>query len=218
MTTHGTRSKPLSGHNRRLGSNSRRQSLASRSGAMDRPHGQSVARLADGIRSMAYRVHALLPVAKKGCPAASRACDGGRNGNRTHPDRFDHRESTSASGRRKKKRYAADRGLSQFVSRESTKLDRLEPSSAKINVSGGRGLSNGENYTKVLEPPDGKMKQHWVRHAQPSKRASYRTNSRPSTGSICARQMRLSRRSRPCAAGRLVRATACRDQPSSVWH
>ncbi|MFL9951767.1 FAD-binding protein, partial [Paraburkholderia agricolaris] len=43
-------------------------------------------------------------------------------------------------------------GLSQFVSREVTKLDRPELTSAKIIVSGGRGLGNGENYTKVLEP------------------------------------------------------------------
>ncbi|MDH6150636.1 MULTISPECIES: electron transfer flavoprotein subunit alpha/FixB family protein [Paraburkholderia] len=47
---------------------------------------------------------------------------------------------------------AADAGLSQFVSREVTKLDRPELTSAKIIVSGGRGLGNGENYTKVLEP------------------------------------------------------------------
>ncbi|OAJ57600.1 electron transfer flavoprotein subunit beta [Paraburkholderia ginsengiterrae] len=47
---------------------------------------------------------------------------------------------------------AADSGLSQFVSREVTKLDRPELTSAKIIVSGGRGLGNGENYTKVLEP------------------------------------------------------------------
>ena len=47
---------------------------------------------------------------------------------------------------------AADAGISQFVGRELTKLDRPELTSAKIIVSGGRGLGNGENYTKVLEP------------------------------------------------------------------
>ncbi|TCG02392.1 electron transfer flavoprotein subunit alpha [Paraburkholderia strydomiana] len=47
---------------------------------------------------------------------------------------------------------AADAGISQFVSREMTKLDRPELTSAKIIVSGGRGLGSGENYTKVLEP------------------------------------------------------------------
>jgi electron transfer flavoprotein alpha subunit len=47
---------------------------------------------------------------------------------------------------------AADAGISRFVSREVTKLDRPELTSAKTIVSGGRGLGNGENYTKVLEP------------------------------------------------------------------
>ncbi|SAL63122.1 electron transfer flavoprotein subunit alpha/beta [Caballeronia arvi] len=47
---------------------------------------------------------------------------------------------------------AADTGLSQFVSREVTKLTRPELTSAKIIVSGGRGLASGENYTNVLEP------------------------------------------------------------------
>ncbi|WP_233853035.1 electron transfer flavoprotein subunit alpha/FixB family protein [Paraburkholderia sp. HD33-4] len=47
---------------------------------------------------------------------------------------------------------AAGSGLSQFVSREVTTLDRPELTSAKIIVSGGRGLGSGENYTKVLEP------------------------------------------------------------------
>ncbi|MFM0041503.1 electron transfer flavoprotein subunit alpha/FixB family protein [Paraburkholderia sediminicola] len=47
---------------------------------------------------------------------------------------------------------AADSGLLQFVSREVTKLDRPELTSAKIIVSGGRGLGNGENYTRILEP------------------------------------------------------------------
>jgi electron transfer flavoprotein alpha subunit len=47
---------------------------------------------------------------------------------------------------------AADAGISQFVSREVTKLDRPELTSASIIVSGGRGLGSGENYTKTLEP------------------------------------------------------------------
>ncbi|KUZ07077.1 electron transfer flavoprotein subunit beta [Burkholderia diffusa] len=47
---------------------------------------------------------------------------------------------------------AADTAVSQFISREMTKLDRPELTSAKIIVSGGRGLGSGENYTKVLEP------------------------------------------------------------------
>ena len=47
---------------------------------------------------------------------------------------------------------AADTGVSQFVSREVTKLTRPELTSASIIVSGGRGLGSGENYTKVLEP------------------------------------------------------------------
>src|SRR3569833_604013 len=47
---------------------------------------------------------------------------------------------------------AADAGFSQFVSRDVTKLDRPELTSAKIIVTGGRRLGNGENYTKVLEP------------------------------------------------------------------
>ncbi|CAL8479337.1 electron transfer flavoprotein subunit alpha/FixB family protein [Caballeronia sp. S22] len=47
---------------------------------------------------------------------------------------------------------AADAGISQFVSRELTKQDRPELTSASTIVSGGRGLGNGENYAKVLEP------------------------------------------------------------------
>ncbi|KVG65027.1 electron transfer flavoprotein subunit alpha/FixB family protein [Burkholderia pseudomultivorans] len=47
---------------------------------------------------------------------------------------------------------APEAGLSRFVGREVTKLDRPELTSASIIVSGGRGLGSGENYTKVLEP------------------------------------------------------------------
>ncbi|SAK88814.1 electron transfer flavoprotein subunit alpha/beta [Caballeronia catudaia] len=47
---------------------------------------------------------------------------------------------------------APDSGLSRFVSREATKLDRPELTNASIVVSGGRGLGSGENYAKVLAP------------------------------------------------------------------
>ncbi len=47
---------------------------------------------------------------------------------------------------------APNSGISQFASREVTKLNRPELTSAKMIVSGGRGLGNGENYMKVLEP------------------------------------------------------------------
>jgi electron transfer flavoprotein alpha subunit len=47
---------------------------------------------------------------------------------------------------------APDRGISQYVTREVTKLDRPELTSAQNIVSGGRGLGSGENYTTVLEP------------------------------------------------------------------
>jgi electron transfer flavoprotein alpha subunit len=47
---------------------------------------------------------------------------------------------------------APDRGISQFVNREVTKLDRPELTSAQIVVSGGRGLGSGENYQSVLVP------------------------------------------------------------------
>ncbi len=46
----------------------------------------------------------------------------------------------------------ADSGLSSFVGREVAKSERPELTSAKIIVSGGRGMGSGENFKKVLEP------------------------------------------------------------------
>jgi electron transfer flavoprotein alpha subunit len=46
----------------------------------------------------------------------------------------------------------ADSGLSSFVGREVSKSERPELTAAKIIVSGGRGMANGENFKKVLEP------------------------------------------------------------------
>ena len=47
---------------------------------------------------------------------------------------------------------AADTAQTQVVGRELTKSERPELGAAKIIVSGGRGLGNGENYHQVLEP------------------------------------------------------------------
>jgi electron transfer flavoprotein alpha subunit len=65
---------------------------------------------------------------------------------------FDPVAAEGGSAQIEKIEAAADAGISQFVSRELTKLDRPELTSASVIVSGGRGLGNGENYTKVLEP------------------------------------------------------------------
>jgi electron transfer flavoprotein alpha subunit len=65
---------------------------------------------------------------------------------------FDPVAAEGGSATVEKIEVAADSGTSQFVSREVTKLDRPELTSANIIVSGGRGLGSAENYTKVLEP------------------------------------------------------------------
>jgi electron transfer flavoprotein alpha subunit len=45
-----------------------------------------------------------------------------------------------------------DLGVASLVGREVTKSARPELGAAKIIVSGGRGMGNGENYRAVLEP------------------------------------------------------------------
>ncbi|CAG9222772.1 Electron transfer flavoprotein subunit alpha [Paraburkholderia tropica] len=65
---------------------------------------------------------------------------------------FDAVVSEGGSASVEKIEAPADRGLARFVNREVMKLDRPELTSAKIIVSGGRGLGSGENYTQVLEP------------------------------------------------------------------
>ncbi|MCM2306997.1 MAG: FAD-binding protein [Sulfuritalea sp.] len=45
-----------------------------------------------------------------------------------------------------------DLGQSKLLNRELTKSARPELGAAKIIVSGGRGMGNGENYHKLLEP------------------------------------------------------------------
>jgi electron transfer flavoprotein alpha subunit len=47
---------------------------------------------------------------------------------------------------------AASAGLSSFVGAELTKSDRPELTAAKIVISGGRGMGNGENFKTYIEP------------------------------------------------------------------
>jgi len=70
---------------------------------------------------------------------------------------FDAVAAESGTATVEKIEAAADSGISRFVSREVTKLERPELTSAKVIVSGGRGLGSGENYTKVLEPLANKL-------------------------------------------------------------
>jgi electron transfer flavoprotein alpha subunit len=65
---------------------------------------------------------------------------------------FDAVAATGGSAAVETASAAPDDGKSSFVSREIAKSDRPELTSAKIIVSGGRGVGSGENYHKVLEP------------------------------------------------------------------
>ena len=45
-----------------------------------------------------------------------------------------------------------DLGLARLLGRELTKSERPELTSARVIVSGGRGIGNGDNYRRLLEP------------------------------------------------------------------
>jgi len=65
---------------------------------------------------------------------------------------FDAVAESGGSGTVETLKPADDSGLSSFVSREVSKSERPELTAAKIIVSGGRGMANGENFKTVLEP------------------------------------------------------------------
>jgi electron transfer flavoprotein alpha subunit len=64
---------------------------------------------------------------------------------------FDAVAATGGSAAVEKVDAPADSGLSSFVGREVQKSERPELTSARIVVSGGRGMGSGDNF-KLLEP------------------------------------------------------------------
>lgn len=65
---------------------------------------------------------------------------------------FDPVASTGGSAAVEKGAAADSQAQSSFVGRELTKSDRPELTSAKIIVSGGRGLGSGEKYQELVVP------------------------------------------------------------------
>jgi electron transfer flavoprotein alpha subunit len=65
---------------------------------------------------------------------------------------FDAVAASGGNGQIETIQTPADAGISSFVGREVSKSERPELTAAKIIVSGGRGMANGENFKKVLEP------------------------------------------------------------------
>jgi electron transfer flavoprotein alpha subunit len=64
---------------------------------------------------------------------------------------FDAVQASGGSGAVENAPVAADTGLSSLVGRALTKSERPELTSARVIVSGGRGMGSAENF-KVLEP------------------------------------------------------------------
>ena len=65
---------------------------------------------------------------------------------------FDKAEAQGGSAEIEQVSGAGDAGLSQFVGAEIAELERPELTSAKIIVSGGRALKDGETFEQIITP------------------------------------------------------------------
>ncbi|WP_136162344.1 electron transfer flavoprotein subunit alpha/FixB family protein [Sphingomonas flavalba] len=65
---------------------------------------------------------------------------------------FDKAARDGGSGTVEAVASTGDKGLSRFVGAEISKSERPELTSAKVIVSGGRALQNGENFKTIIEP------------------------------------------------------------------
>jgi electron transfer flavoprotein alpha subunit len=70
---------------------------------------------------------------------------------------FDAAPAEGGSGSIETVAAAAAGDASKYISSELSKRERPELTAAKIIVSGGRGMQNGENFTKLLEPVADKL-------------------------------------------------------------
>ena len=70
---------------------------------------------------------------------------------------FEAAPATGGSAAQEKIAPAGDNGLSRFVGQELSRNERPELTSARIVVSGGRGMQNGENFKKYIEPVADKL-------------------------------------------------------------
>jgi electron transfer flavoprotein alpha subunit len=68
------------------------------------------------------------------------------------PTNFEPASNTGGQATIEQLTIVSEAGVSQFISRETTKLDRPELTAAKIIASGGRGLGSAEQYSAVMEP------------------------------------------------------------------
>ncbi|MBU0859143.1 MAG: FAD-binding protein, partial [Alphaproteobacteria bacterium] len=73
------------------------------------------------------------------------------------PTAFDAAATTGGSAAVEPVTGPGDTGLTSFVGQEVVKSERPDLGTAKIVISGGRGLASGENFTKYLEPVADKL-------------------------------------------------------------